>query len=213
VGRLLLILSILMSPVLPALANDSSRPAIIRASAVLESGRFPSQETVDMLQQRVGDKDALVRAAAASAMDWLPLAQRYTLLQPLITAPVKSVRMAVAPALADLPPDQLSANGRDEWIALRTEYLESLKFQGDMPEAQMNLGNFFARSGQAEEAERAYREDLAKWPDNGWSLYGLSRALEEQGNHKESAKVRKAYERVWAQADAPIGTSCLCLPE
>ena len=26
------------------------------------------------------------------------------------------------------------------------------------------------------EAEKVYRQDLAKWPNNGWSLYGLSRS-------------------------------------
>ena len=168
-------------PGLIALANDSSRPGIIRATAVLESRRFPSRETVALLQQRVEDEDALVRAAAASAMDWLPLSQRYTLLQPLITDPAKSVRMTVATALADLSPNQISANGRDEWVALRTEYVESLETQADMPEAQMNLGNFLARSGQAEEAERAYRRALKLSPRFVPAMVNLADLYRENG--------------------------------
>lgn len=134
-----------------------------------------------MLQQQVEDEDALVRSAAASAMDWLPLAQRYTLLQPLITDQAKSVRMAVAVALADLSPNRISANGQDQWVALRTEYMDSLKTQADMPEAQMNLGNFLARSGQAEEAEQAYRRALKLSPRFVPAMVNLADLYRESG--------------------------------
>lgn len=134
-----------------------------------------------MLQQRVGDEDALVRAAAAGVMDWLPLAQRYALLQPLITDPSKSARMAVAAALADLSPNQISENGRAELTGLRTEYLDSLKTQADMPEAQMNLGNFFARSGQPEDAERAYRQALKLAPRFVPAMINLADLYRENG--------------------------------
>ena len=37
-----------------------------------------------------------------------------------------------------------------------------------------------SRPGRFAEAEAVFREDLAKLPDNGWGLYGLSRALQLQ---------------------------------
>lgn len=74
------------------------------------------------------------------------------------------------------------------------------------------LGAVYLKSGQYEQAERVYREDLAKWRDNGWSLYGLYRALEMQGYDEEAAAVRREYERIWAHADAPTQTSCKCIP-
>lgn len=33
------------------------------------------------------------------------------------------------------------------------------------------------KQGEYEEAERVYREGLAEFPGNGWSLYGLSQSL------------------------------------
>ncbi len=74
------------------------------------------------------------------------------------------------------------------------------------------LGAVYLKSGRYEDAERVYREDLGKWRNNGWSLYGLSRALESQGKLREAADVERQYQRAWAGADAPTSTSCKCIP-
>jgi tetratricopeptide (TPR) repeat protein len=75
------------------------------------------------------------------------------------------------------------------------------------------LGAVYLKAQRFEDAERTYREDLEKWPNNGWSLYGLSRSLEGQGKAEEAHGVKAEYERAWARADAPIDTSCKCLPK
>ena len=74
------------------------------------------------------------------------------------------------------------------------------------------LGAVYLKGGRPADAERVYREDLEKWPGNGWSLFGLSRALEEQGESREAQRVRRAYERAWSGADERITTSCKCIP-
>jgi tetratricopeptide (TPR) repeat protein len=75
------------------------------------------------------------------------------------------------------------------------------------------LGAVYLVSERYEEAERVYREDLAKWRNNGWSLYGLSRALYEQGKTDEAAEVERQYLQAWERADALTKTSCKCIPE
>lgn len=74
------------------------------------------------------------------------------------------------------------------------------------------LGAVYLKSGRFPEAERVYREDLVKWPGNGWSLYGLSRALEAQQRTAEAADVESRYLAAWAKADEPTKTSCKCIP-
>ncbi|MHC4074533.1 MAG: tetratricopeptide repeat protein [Planctomycetota bacterium] len=74
------------------------------------------------------------------------------------------------------------------------------------------LGAVYLKSGQFDKAERVYRADLAKWPKNGWSLYGLSRALQLQGKTDQAQKVNSQYREVWKDADAMTDTSCKCLP-
>lgn len=75
------------------------------------------------------------------------------------------------------------------------------------------LGAVYLADGRAADAERVYREDLRKWRENGWSLYGLARALEAQGRTTEAAQARGRFDRVWAHADEPTKTSCKCIPE
>jgi len=82
-----------------------------------------------------------------------------------------------------------------------------------MQPVRHTLGAVYLKLGRHADAERVYREDLAKWRDNGWSLYGLGRALEGQGKRAEAAAVRKEFERVWAGADEPTATSCKCILE
>lgn len=74
------------------------------------------------------------------------------------------------------------------------------------------LGAFLLKDGQATEAEKVYRADLKKWPNNGWGLYGLAASLDAQGKKMEAEKVRGQWKKVWAKADIAIGSSCLCVP-
>jgi hypothetical protein len=51
------------------------------------------------------------------------------------------------------------------------------------------------------EAERVYRDELIDHPANGWSLFGLERALHAQGRRDEAAEVRTRFDRAWVRAD------------
>jgi tetratricopeptide (TPR) repeat protein len=55
------------------------------------------------------------------------------------------------------------------------------------------------------DAERVYREDLARHPHNGWALTGLKLALEGQG--KPTREVEKELASSWARADVKISAS------
>ena len=76
-----------------------------------------------------------------------------------------------------------------------------------------SLGATLMQNGRYAEAEQVYREDLARLPDNGWSLYGLSESLRAQKKDPEEAKAtRKKFQKLWAKADTKITSSCLCQP-
>lgn len=75
------------------------------------------------------------------------------------------------------------------------------------------LGAVLLSAGRHEEAEQVYREDLAKWPDNGWSLYGLSRCARARGATAEAESLESRFRKVWSRADTSIGSSCLCVPK
>lgn len=93
---------------------------------------------------------------------------------------------------------------------------EDLLSYGEPPQwlqpTRHTLGAVYLKAGKYADAERVYREDLSKWRNNGWSLFGLSRALQAQGKTAEAMKVEARYQAVWAKADEPTTTSCKCLP-
>jgi tetratricopeptide (TPR) repeat protein len=67
--------------------------------------------------------------------------------------------------------------------------------------ARHALGRVYLKVGRARDAERVYRQDLARFPENGWSLFGLAESLGRQGRHGEASDVRRRFEAAWAGAD------------
>src|SRR5438552_1679878 len=76
------------------------------------------------------------------------------------------------------------------------------------------LGAVLMKQQRFAEAERVYRDDLARLPENGWSLLGLAESLRKQKkNADEIAQTQAKFKKVWAKADLTITTSCLCQPQ
>lgn len=67
-----------------------------------------------------------------------------------------------------------------------------------------SLGMALLAAGEPAEAERVYREDLERFPRNGWSLFGLAQSLERQGKVDESRRVRAEFEKAWVMADVKL---------
>ena len=77
-----------------------------------------------------------------------------------------------------------------------------------------SLGAVLMRQQRFAEAEQIYRDDLARLPENGWSLLGLAESLRKQKkNADELAQTQAKFKKVWAKADLTITTSCLCQPQ
>lgn len=66
------------------------------------------------------------------------------------------------------------------------------------------LGAALLAVGDAAGAEAVFREDLAKWPRNGWGLLGLERSLRAQGRLEAAAQVARQFEQAWQRADRPL---------
>jgi tetratricopeptide (TPR) repeat protein len=74
------------------------------------------------------------------------------------------------------------------------------------------LGAMLLRESRAADAEKVYRDDLKKQPNNGWSLFGLTHSLRLQGKSAEATELEPKFNDVWRDADVKITSSCLCLP-
>jgi tetratricopeptide (TPR) repeat protein len=70
---------------------------------------------------------------------------------------------------------------------------------------RQSLGAALLAAGRPADAERVYRDDLLRNPNNGWSLYGLAEALRAQ--HKDDSDARRQFAAAWTRADVTLTSS------
>ncbi len=69
------------------------------------------------------------------------------------------------------------------------------------------LGSALLKAGKPEEAEIVYRRDL-KWnQNNGWSLFGLHKALIAQNKKEEASQTYNLWQEAWTEADIILTAS------
>jgi tetratricopeptide (TPR) repeat protein len=66
------------------------------------------------------------------------------------------------------------------------------------------LGAALLQAGDAAKAEKVFRDDLLRWPRNGWSLYGLEQALRAQGRVAQAEDVDRQLKQAWSRADVKL---------
>jgi len=69
------------------------------------------------------------------------------------------------------------------------------------------LGAALLAAGRYGEAERVYRTDLAKNPNNGWALFGLAQSLHAQEKTYEAKEIERQFNNVWSNADVVLLSS------
>jgi tetratricopeptide (TPR) repeat protein len=65
-------------------------------------------------------------------------------------------------------------------------------------------GAVLLQAGRAADAEKVFREDLAKTPRNGRSLFGLMESLKAQNKQSDARWVQQQFEEAWKQADTTL---------
>jgi tetratricopeptide (TPR) repeat protein len=69
------------------------------------------------------------------------------------------------------------------------------------------LGAVLLAAGRAPAAQAVYEADLARLPDNGWSLFGLAKSLAAQGKPDEAAAADARFRSAWKDADVTLVSS------
>jgi len=72
---------------------------------------------------------------------------------------------------------------------------------------RLTLGDVLLKVGIAKEAETIYIENLRRYPENGWALFGLYKSLEAQEKFTEANAVKTRFDRVWSNADINLSAS------
>jgi tetratricopeptide (TPR) repeat protein len=70
-----------------------------------------------------------------------------------------------------------------------------------------NLGAVLIESGKYNEAIEAYKQDLKKYPENGWALVGMMNAYNKLGDRVNYEDSKKRFDLAWKYADMKITSS------
>ncbi|MBV8090630.1 MAG: tetratricopeptide repeat protein, partial [Alphaproteobacteria bacterium] len=171
---------------LDRLILDRSQPAIVRASGLVGLAPYASSASEPVIKAAVADAEPLVRLAAPRA---LPASAPPAILQaiaPLLSDPVRTVRIEAARALAGTDLLALTPQQQTAFIKATAELVAAEKVDADRPEAHLNLGLLDLRRRELPEAEKEYRTALRLDPNFVPALVNLAdldraRGMDAQG--------------------------------
>lgn len=146
-------------PELTRLAASELQAPVVRATALELLARAADAAGAAALRAALDADDALLRRTAAEHMPLL-VARDVERLAPLLSDPVKAVRMAAMSRLAAVPRDRLKPYQQEAFDAALTEYRASMGYALDFASSNFNLGNLEYALGNRDAAESYYRAAL-----------------------------------------------------
>jgi len=149
---------------LAELIHNENAPAIARATALSEIGPYLSGDTIDVISMGAADQSPLLRAASLQALEHTPINIRIRFAFSMLDDPVRLVRIEAARVLASFPAGELPAKEQKLLSQATQEYLQSQLANADRHEAQTNLGNLYAASGDEAKALTAYQTAISLNP-------------------------------------------------
>ena len=192
------------------LARDAFQPTIVRATALELLGGYGGEAAAAELRAAVLSQQPLLRRTAAASVAVPDPEERAALLAPLLSDPVKAVRLAAVAQLAAVPRELFEGDRREAFDRGLDEYRRAMAYALDFASQAMNLGNLHADLRQPGEAERYYRialeiDDLF-YP----AKMNLAVLLSGQGRHPEAETLlREVLEAYPENADAAYSLGLL----
>jgi Flp pilus assembly protein TadD len=185
---------------LATIANDLAHAPIVRASAVERLAQAGSGDA-STAQRASRDAQPLLRLASVQLIELLPPQEQLRLLSPLFSDALRAVRIEAARAAAGQQ-ESLAPKQRAAWQQAADEYIATLRYTADQPEARTALGTFYSRLGRHDEAQSAFAQARALDPGHVPAYLNAADALRVQGN---DADARRMLELGLAQSPQNAG--------
>lgn len=172
--------------VLLDLVRNFAQPVIARATALALLPGINSQTVLMTVQQVTTQDEPLLLLGALRALESVP--QRMRILAfPLVWDEHKAVRIEAARLMAGYPRDKFKPGQAEVMDQAIEEYIQTQAFNGERPEAQVNLGNLYRDMKQFSRAEAAYRKAIRLQPQFVPAYVNLAQMLAGRGREKEAA--------------------------
>jgi len=173
------------------------QPAIVRASAIRALTPWLRPAQADLPMQALAAAQPLLRMTAVESLAGADSDRRRAQTIPMLTDPVRAVRIEAAAALAGAPEQALSPEQRIPFQAALDEYIAALQFNADRPEANVALGNLHAQRGLHDAAQSAYGRALQLEPATVSAWINLAELQRSRAAETDVAAIlRQGLERL-----------------
>jgi tetratricopeptide (TPR) repeat protein len=146
---------------LASLASDRLYPTIVRATALAELAPYGGDTAHKAYAAALLDEESLMRQTAVRHLPERDPARRLKLLVPMLYDPVRGVRIEAAGAVAELHPDSLPTDVRQQFDQALAEYRHAMERTADFAASRHNLGNLERSLGHYQKAVEQYQKAIA----------------------------------------------------
>jgi len=193
---------------LASVVADRNLPAVARAGALTELAPRLSPANLGLARGSLADPDPMVRIGALDMLENTPPGQVWPWVAPLLSDPVRGVRVRAVSLLAAVPTASQPPPDREPFERAAVEFIDAQRANSDRPEARTTLGGFFVRRGQAVEAEAEYKAALHLSPQYlaaSINLADLYRQLNRDGDGEAVLRTAIAISPQAAAAHHALG--------
>jgi Tfp pilus assembly protein PilF len=174
---------------LDRLILDRGQPEIARASALLLLPGYVTPASESAIKAAIADPSALLRSAVPRALPPVPSRTVVQAVAPLLSDPIRAVRIETARVLAGADPNAMTPEQRSAFDSANRELVAAEMVDADRPEAHLNLGLLDLRHRQPSEAEAEYRTALRLDPNFVPALANLADLDRMRGQDQQGAEL------------------------
>ncbi len=179
----------LAEKLLAAVASDDKTPAYVRASALSELSAYVSRIDIGLVRKGLSDPDPIVRIGTLDMLEPVPADRLWPLLSPLLSDPIRGVRIKAVSALAAVPAASQPPADRHRFEQAAAEFIAAQQLNADRPEARTSLGTFYAQQGQFGDAVTEFTAALHLTPQFAPAAINLADLYRELGNDSAATDV------------------------
>jgi predicted CXXCH cytochrome family protein len=193
---------------LASVVADRNLPAVARAGALTELAPRLSPANLGLARGSLADPDPMVRIGALDMLENAPPGQVWPWVAPLLSDPVRGVRIRAVSLLAAVPTASQPPPDREPFERAAGEFVDAQRANSDRPEARTTLGGFLVRRGQVVEAEAEYKAALHLSPQYlaaSINLADLYRQLNRDGDGEAVLRAAIAISPQAAAAHHALG--------
>lgn len=177
---------------LAGVARDPVASPFVRASALTELNAYLSTTNFEVARSGLADRDPMVRIGALDMLEDAPADQLWSIVSPLLSDPVRDVRLRTVSLLASVPTTSQPETDRSHFDQAAAEFIAAQRLNADRPEGRSALGSFFARRGMTAEAEGEYRAALHLSPEYAPAAVNLADLYRTLGRDQDGEEVLRA---------------------